>query len=373
MELLWIDSDAKLAELVQGLLTRPVLALDTEFVRTRSFYSQLGLIQIFDGEQVALIDALSIDDWQPLAHVLNQPDICKVLHACSEDLEIFYHLLGSAGQNLVDSQILAAFAGLGSSLGFAALLEQQLGHSLNKAESRSDWLKRPLSAAQIRYAAEDVYWLLPLYHKLHAEFGQSLQWQWALADSQTLADPARFVVADQRAYLRIKLAWQLKPVELQVLRALAAWREQEARQRDIARNFIVHEAALLALSRRMPQQLHELARISELSPVDIRRYGSDMLGIIAQARTEPKELWPEAVERLIDWPGYRALYAQCQNYVAQIAKDSQLNPELLASRKLIDRFIRRYRRQLDSPLSGWRHTLLDTGLQQLCQTALNPG
>lgn len=369
MELLWIDSVAQLSQKCQDWQSCRVLALDTEFVRTRSFYPQLGLIQVFDGQQVTLIDALAIDDWREFADLLARPDLIKVLHACSEDIEIFYHLTGCAGLGIVDTQILAAFVGLGSSLGFAPLLKLLLNQDLAKGESRSDWLKRPLSDAQIRYAADDVFWLLPLYQQLERQFGDCPQWQWALADSQALADPARFQHNDPMAYLKIKLAWQLKPMQLAVLQNLAAWREQEARAKDTARNFVITEQALLALSRKMPQQLHELARITELTPVEIRRYGAQLLEQIEQARQRPPEHLPPPVERLIDWPGYKELYGRCQQQVVELARENQLTPELLASRKLIDRFIRRHRRGLPSPLSGWRERLMEASLRDCCDEA----
>ncbi|MEX8986810.1 ribonuclease D, partial [Salmonella enterica] len=135
-------------------------ALDTEFVRTRTYYPQLGLIQLFDGANVALIDPLGISDWSPLKAVLRDTGITKFLHAGSEDLEVFLNAFGELPEPLIDTQILAAFCGRPLSWGFASMVEEYTGVALDKSESRTDWLARPLSERQCEYAAADVWYLL---------------------------------------------------------------------------------------------------------------------------------------------------------------------------------------------------------------------
>ncbi len=143
-----------------------VVMLDTEFVRTRTFFPQLGLIQMFDGENLSLIDPTVLDEMTPFVELLQDTSVLKVLHACGEDLEVFQNAFGCTPFPMVDTQIMAAFLGYGLSTGFAALVQDQLQVELDKSESRTDWLARPLSDKQLEYAAADVFYLLPMYEKL---------------------------------------------------------------------------------------------------------------------------------------------------------------------------------------------------------------
>ena len=164
-----ITTDDALASLCEAVRAFPAIALDTEFVRTRTYYPQLGLIQLFDGEHLALIDPLGITDWSPLKAILRDPSITKFLHAGSEDLEVFLNVFGELPQPLIDTQILAAFCGRPMSWGFASMVEEYSGVTLDKSESRTDWLARPLTERQCEYAAADVWYLLPITAKLMVE------------------------------------------------------------------------------------------------------------------------------------------------------------------------------------------------------------
>ena len=144
-------------------LQSDILVLDTEFVRTRTYYANLGLIQAYDGKRLALIDPVSITDLSGFWQLLSNPNIVKLVHSCSEDLEVFAHYGQCQPTPLFDSQLAASVAGLGHGLGYAKLVEMCLDVSLDKGESRTDWLKRPLSDAQLQYAANDVYYLYQLY------------------------------------------------------------------------------------------------------------------------------------------------------------------------------------------------------------------
>ena len=143
-----ITSDTHLAAYCGQVTGKPYLALDTEFVRIRTYYPHLGLVQLYDGEHLALVDPLGITDWTPLKTLLTAPDMIKYLHAGSEDIEVFFNSMGCVPQPLVDTQVLAAFTGHPLSCGFATLVETYLGVALDKSESRTDWLARPLTEKQ---------------------------------------------------------------------------------------------------------------------------------------------------------------------------------------------------------------------------------
>ena len=156
----YIDTYDALRNYCQQAEQQLVIAVDTEFVRTRTFYPQIGLVQIFDGIDVVLIDPIAIDDLSPLKALLTNPNVIKILHACSEDLETFEYAMGIMPEPLFDSQVGAQLAGLGNSLGYGRLVELLQGVVLEKGESRTDWIRRPLSPKQLQYAAEDVIYFI---------------------------------------------------------------------------------------------------------------------------------------------------------------------------------------------------------------------
>ena len=230
-----------------------MLGLDTEFVRTNTFYHRLGLIQVSDGRASWLVDPLAARDLSPLAEVFRSPGV-KVLHSASEDIEVFYRALGVLPAPLFDTQIAGAFAGKGAFLSYQKLVAACLGVELAKEETRTDWMARPLSAGQLAYAAEDVAFLIPALRAARGASSTALgRLAWVFEDSAALLDTARFQEDDETAYLRIKGAGRLDRRQLGALQTLAAWREQEARRRDLPRNFVLKEGLLLDLATRRPK------------------------------------------------------------------------------------------------------------------------
>ena len=180
---LMIDDNAELARWCQHWQSLPFVAVDTEFVRAETFYPIAGLIQVGDGEQAVLIDPLAITDWAPLVALLEAPSVVKVLHACSEDLEVFSRLCGALPSPLFDTQLAAAFLGMDFSMGYSRLVSELLQIDLPKDETRSDWLQRPLSAAQVEYAARDAQHLAELYRIMAPRLEAAGLTDWLLADT----------------------------------------------------------------------------------------------------------------------------------------------------------------------------------------------
>ncbi|NTY57428.1 ribonuclease D, partial [Pseudomonas sp. UMC631] len=185
LDIRWIRDDASLAQQCRDWKQRPYLALDTEFMRVDTFYPEAGLVQVGDGERAWLIDPLLIRDWSPFAEVLEASSVVKVFHACGEDLEVFQRLTGSLPQPLFDTQLAAAYLGMAHSMGYSKLVLEILGLDLPKDETRSDWLQRPLTDMQVRYAAEDVQHLAEVYVKLAPRLPEH-KLAWLLADGADL-------------------------------------------------------------------------------------------------------------------------------------------------------------------------------------------
>ena len=263
------------------------MALDTEFVRERTFFQKLGLVQVAVDDADWLIDPLAVRDLQPLVELLRAPAVVKVVHAASEDIEVLHHTLGTEPRPLFDTQVGAALAGGAAAQGYARLVAAELGVELHKGETRTDWLRRPLTQGQIEYAAEDVVHLLPLYRLLSRRLEEQGRLAWALEDSAALADPARFAEAPERAYLRLRAAGRLGRRQLGALRALAAWRDTEARRRDIPRRFLLRDELLLALAARQPKTLRELERLPSYDPRQGARDAGTWLEILERAAGLP--------------------------------------------------------------------------------------
>lgn len=340
-----------------------VIMLDTEFVRTRTYHPQLGLIQLFDGEQLVLIDPLEIDDMDVFAALLQDESVMKVLHACGEDLEVFQHRFGCIPTPMIDTQLMAAFLGHGLSTGFASLVSEYLSIELDKSESRADWLARPLTDKQLDYAAADVYYLLPLYQQL-LEKVEAKGWYDAVLQESSLLIRKRLKTTDpDKAFLDVKGAWTLNSEQLASLKVIAKWRLQEAQQRDLALNFIVKEANMLEVCR---QQMTSLKQMNEagFDHREIRRHGNTLIHLVKQGLATPQEQWPQKITRLMDNPAYKQLFKRLKDEVKAVSQSSGLATEFLASKKQLNQFISwvwlkdRSDEQLPDVMQGWRKELL---------------
>lgn len=347
-----ITTNDELATLCDVTRDFPAIALDTEFVRTRTYYPQLGLIQMYDGKKVSLIDPLGITDWAPMRALLLDTAVTKYLHAGSEDLEVFLNTFGIMPQPLIDTQILAAFSGRPLSWGFAAMVEEYTGLALDKSESRTDWLARPLTERQLDYAAADVFYLLPIAGQLMKEAQEAGRLDAALNECQMTQQRRQEVLDPADAWREITNAWQLRTRQLACLQLLADWRLRKARERDLAVNFVVREEHLWAVARYMPGSLGELDSIG-LSGSEIRYHGKTLLALVAKAQEIPEENLPEPLVNLMDMPGYRKAFKEIKALVQEVAVESKLSPELLASRRQINQLL------------NWHWKIKDTGLPEL--------
>ncbi len=366
-----ITTNEALAELCQTARQFPALALDTEFVRTRTYYPRLGLIQLYDGEQIALIDPLPITEWAPFRDLLLDEGVIKFLHAGSEDLEVFLHEYGVLPTPMIDTQILAAFTGRPMSCGFATLVESFTGIALDKSESRTDWIARPLTEKQCQYAAADVFYLLPIAHKLMAEAGAAGKLDAALDECGLLCRRRQVVVAPEEAYRDITNAWQLRPRQLAALRLMAAWRLDMAREKDMAVNFVVREENLWKVARFMPGSLGELDHLG-LAGQEIRFHGRALVGMVAQANAFDDSELPEPIVNLIDNPAYKAAFKALKSLVAAAAEQHGVSQELLASRRQINQLLSWYwkikpQERRPELIDGWRGQLLGNDIMALLQ------
>lgn len=351
------------------------VAIDTEFVRTRTLHPQLGLVQLYDGQDVSLIDPIAISDLSPLRDLLCNPQVVKILHACGEDLEVFQHALGIMPSPMLDTQVMAAFLGHRISTGFGALVAEYLGVELDKGEARTDWLARPLTEKQCHYAAADVYYLLPMYERLQEKL-TAAGWQEAVdAECHQIVVRRSHVTPPDELYCDIGNAWQLRPRQLAVLKLLAKWRYHEAERRNLALNFVVKEANLWKVARYMPQSLSDLNNL-ELENPEIRFHGKTMLAMVQTAKALPDSECPAPLGRLVDNPEYKATLKRVKAFITEQEGVTGLSSELLASRRQIHQLLswtwnytpeERQHHEQPELLSGWRGALMGERLQQLLE------
>jgi len=365
----YIDTQTALVELCHHYQTSAVLAIDTEFVRERTFHAALGLIQVYDGEKLALIDPVAIDDLSAFWALLTNESIMKVIHAGSEDFEVFKHNGKCVPSPVLDTQVAAALIGLGSSLGYAKLVQEFCDIELDKGESRTNWLKRPLSDAQLSYAANDVIYLYRLYQPLLARVEEANRLEICLEESSRLAN--RTVVRPpMKKYLDISNAWQLNAVQLSALQQLCEWRFAKAVAKDMALGFVVKDNELFNIAKAMPQSKSQLYGMESLHPMVIKRHHQDILAAVAAGKANKTP--PPALTRLIDYPQYKQKFKAIKALVADIAQTHNIPPEMLASKKLIHEVLTQLwktegeQSDQDPVLrSGWRKALVEEQLLKL--------
>ncbi len=371
-----IRTDAALAAAAERWAAAPALGLDTEFVRTNTFYHRLGLIQVSDGGASWLVDPLAARDLSPLAAVFRSPGV-KVLHSASEDIEVFYRALGVLPEPLFDTQIAGALAGAGAFLSYQKLVAAYLGVELAKEETRTDWLARPLSPGQLAYAAEDVAYLVPLYERLTADLSALGRLDWALEDSAALLDTSRFQEDDESAYLRIKGAGRLDRRQLGALQTLSSWREKEARRRDLPRNFVLKEGLLLDLAVRRPKEEPDLRRLPSFDARQAARDGATWLRLLEQAGERPDSELPPRITGKPFSPAAREIEARLRDKVRERAAELNVPPEILAPRRALEALLRlnlgKSDPRLPRELEGWRRRAIGEDLLREARAAAPSG
>lgn len=363
----YVASDADFAELCTRARQSAVVYLDTEFVREKTYFPIPALLQFNVEGRISLLDPLAISGFAPLQSLLADDAVVKVMHSCSEDLEVFSRLAGTLPANLFDTQIAAAICGEGFSLGYQKLVEQLLGEQLEKTETRSKWLQRPLTAKQCHYAVDDVRWLPDIYSKLQAKLAALGREQWCAEDCARLVAQAQRGIPDQQQYLRLRGAAKLSPDSLGRLQALCAWREAQARASDVPKGHIATDATLLDIAERAPGNSRELAGASKIRQSTVRRYGEEMLECIANAG--PLYRGEAASKLAFDVNAQRQrrdLLRKLQARVREVAHEINLPVEVLGRKRDLETLI-------DSPAesvisSGWREPLLAEALQPILES-----
>ncbi len=293
-----ITDAAELAELCTRLKSEPYITIDTEFLRDKTYWPQLCLVQVAGANEAVAIDPLVGMDLAPLAALLADPDVVKVFHAARQDVEIFYQLTGTIPHPLFDTQVAAMVCGFGDSVGYETLAGKLAGAKIDKSLRFTDWSNRPLSDKQLHYAISDVTHLRIVYEKLSARLAKSGRSSWLEEEMAILTDPNTYRLSPDEAWQRLKPRSN-SPKFLNVLRELASWRESEAQRRNVPRNRILRDEALLEVAALLPQSIADLARSRSVGKSMAEgSLGAVMIEVVARGLARSASDAPILAERL---------------------------------------------------------------------------
>jgi len=367
---LYICDPQALEAVVPALEAVDVLAIDTEFMRERTYYARLCLVQIATADEVYVIDAIALEGFLGgLARVLAAPATLKVLHAGSQDIEVLLRATGVTPSPVFDTQVAATLAGFPTQVGYAQLVKELLGVAIDKADTFTDWSVRPLSEAQLAYAAEDVRHLIAVYRLLRERLERDGRLGWLAEDFDRMADPATYGIDPYAQYLRVKRASTLDRRSLGVLREVAAWRELEAQRRDLPKRWLVSDESLVEIARRRPKSVEQLSAIRGVSDRVASRQGSGLIEAVQRGENVPDDELPRLPKRT-RVPRDTQPIADLLSAVVRIrAAEHGVAPTLLASRDDLERFAGGERE--GHPLAeGWRHALVGAELEAILAGAV---
>ena len=339
------------------------IGVDTEFMREKTFYSQLCLVQVATGARILIVDPLSgADDLAPLWDALLAR--LWVVHSARQDIEVVYQATGRMPASLFDTQVAAGLLGYQPQLGYAGLVRELFGVELPKSHTRANWAARPLPEALLAYAAEDVEYLLPARDRLAEALDRKGRLGWALADSAQLLEPALHALEPANAGQRLKSLRNLGGARRAAAEALAAWRETEAMQRNLPRQWILKDAVLTEIAVKLPSSRGELEKIEGMPPGILRRAGDEILAAVATARRSTTPDPEQSHRRGVPDERQKSLLKALQERVAECAGSLGVAAETIASKKELSAVVIAGERGTRL-FSGWRKDLIGDQLSRM--------
>jgi ribonuclease D len=348
-----IDTADALTAFAASAAAAPALALDTEFMREKTYRAELCLVQIADGDRAACIDPLALPDLSCLKPLLGSPGVVKIMHAARQDLEVLFPAVGMV-QPVFDTQIAAALAGHPAQVGYAELARRLLGVDLAKAHTRADWSRRPLSAEEQEYALDDVRHLAALRGSLLETLAAKGRLAWLDEELTALANPDALRVAPEDAWKKVKGLPALDPARQQLVQALAAWRERRADERNRPRGWILDDVSLREIALRLPRSPEALTALPEMQESTVRKCGEELLALVREAAVPDPP--PPLPRRERPDPAQLALVKRLAEIAGVAAKDLEISSEVVATRRELEK-LAAGRRDV-SLLRGWRKEIV---------------
>lgn len=344
-----IDTADALAAFSDKALRASTLALDTEFMREKTYRAELCLVQVAQDGDAVCIDPIALSDLAALAPAMRAPGIVKIMHAARQDLEVMLPAVGLV-RPVFDTQIAAALAGHPAQVGYAELARRLLGVELSKAHTRTDWARRPLSPEQQEYALDDVRHLGPLRDSLLETLAARGRLAWLEEDLAALGNEAALRVDPDDAWKKVKGLPTLDAPRQQLVRALAAWRERRADERNRPRGWILDDALLREIVLHLPRSPEALAALPDMPESVVRKCGEELLQIVSESGIPDPP--PPLPKRERPDPAQVALVKRLAEIAGEIAKELEISAEVLATRRELEK-LAAGKRDI-SLLRGWR-------------------
>jgi len=362
-----IETTEKLEAFMGKISAAKWVALDTEFLREKTYYAKLCLIQIEADGHRACIDPLRIDDLSSLTKVLHDPEVTIVLHAAHQDMEILLQLTGEVPAPIFDTQVAAAVLGLGDNMAYARLVEQMLGVSIDKSQVRTDWSRRPLKEAQLEYAIDDVRYLSKIYPMMLEKLKSQSRIEWLAKDFAKASDPETYAINAGQRWKKIRGNQVLKRPQLAILKELAAWRENLAEKKDLPRKWIIGDDILIDLARQNPKNSQEIGQIRGINADRTKKYHQTWLDLLKKGAEIPESEWPELPRSKKPTPTQNGVIDLLMLVIQIEAKKQGITPAAIAGRKQVASMIQAGETRLSD---DWRGEIVNDTFAQVLEGEL---
>lgn len=362
--MLYITDTDQLRAFVERALASDVLAIDTEFLREKTYHARLCLLQMATEDENVIVDPFAVTDLSPLVPLMESPTVVKLFHAGRQDVEILYRALGVMPKPVFDTQIAAAVLGFTKQVGYAALVHAECGVQLKKGDSYTDWSQRPLAESQLSYAAEDVIYLPPMYRRMSARLKELGREHWLDHEFGELINPERYRTNPRARFLKLKRVNQLSRKQLAAAREFAAWREERAQRLDIPRKWVVTDEQIVEACRRETRNLDQLFMVrgmrDRLNTADAR----EVVHLIVKGLDSPREDWPENSHKSHNEVNVDTVVDIMNALVRQRARENDIAFQTLASHDQLVAIARGHDDDVDL-LKGWRREIVGNELLDL--------
>ncbi len=360
----FITTQAQLEELAAQLEGSKLLAIDTEFMREKTYYAKLCLMQVNNGTVSALIDPFAVDDLSVLAPIMIDKNCTKIFHAGTQDIGIIYHEMGVTPSPVFDTQIAASLLGFPLQVGYGPLVRSVCDVKLAKADSFTDWSRRPLTNNQIKYALEDVVYLPQIYEHLNSWLEKKGRLEWCECDFAELESPAHYENDPREMWQRVKRVSSLSRGQLAIAREIAAWREIEAMRRNQPRKWIMADEAIVEISRKAPKTRARLLEVRGLASRLSGRDVNQILEAVRKGKETPQSQWPRLARSNKGETETDGAVDLLASLVEVRAKENDVAAPLLATHSELSKLARGHRDELPV-LEGWRYEMVGRELLDL--------
>ena len=360
---MYISTVEELSAFCERARAFEAIAVDTEFLREKTYHPRLCLVQVATPDECVAIDPLAMEDVSPLAELFDNPAVTKVFHACTQDMEVLLQALGTVPTPIFDTQVAAAFLSERQQISYNGLVHAFCGVTLPKSESLTDWSRRPLTDKQLEYALDDVRYLIQAYHLMAGRLNAEGRLSWVLDEIRPLAARSHYEVDKREAYKKVKRVNSCTRRQLGIARELAAWRETRAERHDIPRKWVISDEVLIALVKRAPRDEASFRAIrgtEQLSEADVT---SALMAVERGMTCPPAQLPPAMHARKAPSSELESVVDLMNALVRLVAERSGVAPGMIASRDDLAAYIEHPEQ---SPLrEGWRFELLGARLDDL--------